>query len=465
MKKLITLLSGITLSIAVNAQQIPNAGFNSWSHIIKSSPESVDVVDKNGCQKLNIGDGENALTLINVNPNQVNGILYGNVDDQTAKGFGLPIDQFSNLTKIQIFFSIKNSTSNSFIYTGFFDADSNLIGGFPGGLLPTPVNNLNNLNGASPFDFASTPELVVPNNAVQMMVGYFLESPFNQTATVGDSVIIDNLFAVNQYFNRLDFIPNNEFNSWTDDKTDILNGWNDNNGENGKNRVIRDSISANNSVATLITKDNTMGKLSLGKIWRDNNSDKLHLEPVYKLDSVPSKLHIRYRYTTSGSDSALAMVILTKHRADTTAEVGGLYMKLLPSANFIEVEQMIGFAQGENSADSLIILLQSSANYNYQIEGSKLEVDTIWFEYPTITSLLNNDIQNTTFTIYPNPSTGNISISNAISISVSEITGELVNTQNNNRGQFDLSNLDKGIYLVESKDNHGKISRGKVVLY
>ena len=151
MKKLITLLSGITLSITVNAQQIPNAGFNNWSQSIKTSPDSVDVFDKNGCQKLNLGDGANALTLINVNPNKVNGILYGNVDDKSGKGFGLPIDQLSNLTKIQLFFSIKNATSNSLIFIGFFDADSNMIGGFPGGLIPTPVNNFNNLKAKHVF--------------------------------------------------------------------------------------------------------------------------------------------------------------------------------------------------------------------------------------------------------------------------------------------------------------------------
>jgi hypothetical protein len=74
-------------------------------------------------------------------------------------------------------------------------------------------------------------------------------------------------------------------------------------------------------------------------------------------------------------------------------------------------------------------------------------------------------------TIYPNPTSGLVTISSIqtiANIEVFDVTGKLVYTQQNNRNQtnteIDLSALSNGIYLIHAQNNFGGISKTKLVI-
>lgn len=74
-----------------------------------------------------------------------------------------------------------------------------------------------------------------------------------------------------------------------------------------------------------------------------------------------------------------------------------------------------------------------------------------------------------TVTIYPNPSTGQVSFDGVVEnnlVEVMDITGRLIfsHTSYSNNPTIDLSNLDKGMYLYRITDEQNKIQQGKVIL-
>ena len=104
----------------------------------------------------------------------------------------------------------------------------------------------------------------------------------------------------------------------------------------------------------------------------------------------------------------------------------------------------------------------------FPINGNKM--GTITFTYKS--STLSIEDQNTleTVKIFPNPSQGNITINNAISIETIEIYNILgnlvksVNTENTQKIELDLNELSQGMYLVRLKDVSGKTKTQKLIL-
>ncbi|MCF8429083.1 MAG: T9SS type A sorting domain-containing protein [Bacteroidia bacterium] len=74
-------------------------------------------------------------------------------------------------------------------------------------------------------------------------------------------------------------------------------------------------------------------------------------------------------------------------------------------------------------------------------------------------------------TIYPNPTSGIVTISSSqtiVNIEVFDVTGKVVYSQQNNKHQtnleINLSALSNGIYFINTKNNFGGISKSKIII-
>jgi hypothetical protein len=82
----------------------------------------------------------------------------------------------------------------------------------------------------------------------------------------------------------------------------------------------------------------------------------------------------------------------------------------------------------------------------------------------TLLSIDSNVIENNTFTIYPNPTSSILNISNPInveikSISVVDINGRIVKNQSDSLSQINVSDLNAGVYFVTIEAAEGKTTK------
>jgi len=103
------------------------------------------------------------------------------------------------------------------------------------------------------------------------------------------------------------------------------------------------------------------------------------------------------------------------------------------------------------------------ANDNYNLRFYK--------RGPALTTSVHEQIKLITTELYPNPTSGIVTISSTqaiANIEVFDVTGKLVYNQQNNNNQtnleIDLSALSNGIYFINTQNNFGGISKSKVVV-
>jgi ELWxxDGT repeat protein len=94
----------------------------------------------------------------------------------------------------------------------------------------------------------------------------------------------------------------------------------------------------------------------------------------------------------------------------------------------------------------------------------------LWSCGAVSSSISNVELKNN-YKIFPNPTTGIVTISSTqaiASIDVFDVTGKLVYSQQNNNNQtstsLNLSNLSNGIYFIHAKTETGVVSKSKVVV-
>jgi hypothetical protein len=88
------------------------------------------------------------------------------------------------------------------------------------------------------------------------------------------------------------------------------------------------------------------------------------------------------------------------------------------------------------------------------------------------TDIYNNEENKTNnITIYPNPTSGIVSISSSeaiANIDVNDVTGKMVYSQQNNNKQtntsLDHSSLSNGIYFINAQNENGGVIKSKVVV-
>ncbi len=90
---------------------------------------------------------------------------------------------------------------------------------------------------------------------------------------------------------------------------------------------------------------------------------------------------------------------------------------------------------------------------------------TVWKDFKVVTTLgTNNFFANNTVKFYPNPTQSQINFSQEIkSLEVFDIAGRKVKSFQNSSSNYDVSNLQKGVYILKGKTTEGKSIQEKLV--
>ena len=185
----------------------------------------------------------------------------------------------------------------------------------------------------------------------------------------------------------------------------------------------------------------------------------------------PISLKGFYKYAPVNGDSADLYVALTKwntttNQRDTIAQKG--YREYSNIATYTPFELMLEYTSAA-TPDSIVVIFTSSAGgevFQGQV-GSTMHVDNLSFTYASDIDESTNDNH---FEIYPNPSSGNVTLNwsadlGAVKIELFDVQGRSVTNLVNSVSQIEL-NLKRGIYLAKLTDVNGTIlANEKITIY
>lgn len=177
------------------------------------------------------------------------------------------------------------------------------------------------------------------------------------------------------------------------------------------------------------------------------------------LTGKPSKLNGFFKYDNMQGDTMAIFIVTTKWNTTTQTR------DTLTQAVFATNQQVstyeafsidLDYTPSTESPDSFNIIMISSAGSAPQL-GTMLFVDDLSFEYNNVSI---GETENSIFSVYPNPSTGNVQISidsnEPSQVSVYNSLGQLVSrTENVQRWHImDLSGNTNGIYFIEVRNGN-----------
>lgn len=464
--KSVALSLGLGTASLLNAQSIPNNDFESWSSSTRDSLTSWKATL--GLKKV-AGVSGFAGRVETLSTSDIASLVAGNIScitgcTGTIPAKGIPITTSSNFN---ISFSYRSSAGNQtpVMAVAFIGADGNVIGGSAGvyfatlnsGTASFTSKSITSLIVTSPFSVISS----VPNTAKEILVGFFPEIPTSGAKTLGSFVEIDNL-AISIGGTSVT-VPNNAFENWISSTTNLPNNWNTS--ENYLKGSVDKAMPGSNSNAALQLKTGTLlsaitsGSATLGNVIYDQNGNVVKYVPSFKVNAKPTTINFDYKYTSANNtDSAYVEVILTKNKAGIATKVGGTYALLPAQGSYKTVSVPVVFLSGETDADSAIIEFNSSRGEVGTITkavGSTLTVDNVSFTYDLAIGIENLDA-NSGLNLYPNPTTGNITIDNSKNeefvVSILNLNGKIVKSfvlNSLSSKNIDLSNLIKGLYIVK----------------
>lgn len=262
-------------------------------------------------------------------------------------------------------------------------------------------------------------------------------------------------------------VPNGGFENWTDTAT--CDGW------QGTISVMG-FLTANLMVQTdqaksgqFAAKVQTQELMLLGTIPGIATTGALALDVLgggglsitggVPLTGKPTKLNGFFKYDNMQGDTMVIFIVTTKWNAGTQTR------DTLTQAAFATNQQVstyeafsidLDYTPSTATPDSFNIIMISSAGSAPQL-GTMLFVDDLSFEYNNVGI---GETENSIFSVYPNPSTGNVHISidsnEPSQVSVYNSLGQLVNhTENVQRWHImDLSGNSNGIYFIEVRNGN-----------
>lgn len=464
--KSLALSLGLGAASVLNAQNIPNADFESWNSTTRDSLSSWKATL--GLKKVSGVTGF-AGRVETLSSSDIASLVAGNISCITGctgniPAKGIPI---STSGAFNISFSYRSSAGSQtpVIAVAFIGADGNVIGGSAGVYFSTLNSGVNSFTSKSisslivtnPFSMISS----VPSTAKEILVGFFPEIPTSGAKTVGSFLEIDNL-AITIGGSSVT-VPNNAFENWISSTTNLPNGWNTS--ENYLKGSVDKATPGSNSNSALQLKTGTLlsavtsGSATLGSVVYDQNGNVVKYVPSFKVDANPLSIHFDYKYApANNSDSAYVEVILTKNKAGVTTKVGGTYALLSAQNTYKSVSVPVVLLSGETSADSAIIEFNSSRGEVGTVTkavGSTLTVDNVRFTYDVAIGIESLDV-NAGLKLYPNPSNGFINVENANAedfvITILTTNGKLVKSfvvNSLSAKNVDLTSLSKGLYIVK----------------
>jgi hypothetical protein len=169
-----------------------------------------------------------------------------------------------------------------------------------------------------------------------------------------------------------------------------------------------------------------------------------------------------YRYAPTGTDTGSVEITLSKWNTNTNARdvvAHAKWKKNTSVSTYSRFTQALTYSLSSSPDTMVVILLSSSPST--PVVGSVMLIDDLGLIFNT-TGITNSNSKNISFSVYPNPSNGNMTVRSEKKlglINVYNSLGELVYTQNinSNTHQIDLSNQASGIYFLQAQCNYTRL--------
>lgn len=206
------------------------------------------------------------------------------------------------------------------------------------------------------------------------------------------------------------------------------------------------------------------GSISTGYYPEDCNN--CTQQGGYPFSNKVDTLAFWYKYVPSGNDSAVAFLHFKKN--GTGIYGTGASLHAASSYQYKEIPFNIG-----QNPDSVIIQFQSSY-WNDTLPsfvGSNLKIDGVHFKSQSIINGIFNYKNESTLSVFPNPTTGKIQIevSGAViqNVEIYNVLGENIYTATYLKQQplneVDLSNFQKGVYFVKVNFQNGNAEMKTII--
>lgn len=463
MKKSLLILSIIILSSALKAQDlIPNKSFENWASATFFYPENF----------LYTSNSE-AFFLRQFPPNALRSVdAY----------HGLYAVQLNTLT------SVTDTVVGYIVNSPYTDGDLNTWhGGIPYSEMPTGIRGYYKYNIASNdagfivvtfskggtnigtymyalegnhadyqlFNFTFNPALTTAPDSV--VFGAASSDLFNGRLVSGASLLIDSIKFTGQV--NQPAMLNNDFETWHSVPADRPEIWRT---EREGMKKSTDAYDGNYAVELTTFSGNDQGSIVArgGIITTGYYSESCGCMvggTPYTLKK--DALVFYYKYTPAPGTDDKAEVNLTLKKNGTNIWQSGLWLD--PAADYTRVE--FPFDQATDP-DSVIIFFQSSlwSNKALSYVGSTLKIDNVFFKSEETPTGLNRISKTTGMNIYPNPTSGNLSIelpsdnagSSESRIEIYNVIGKPVYRNDNisRKSDINISNLPNGVYILKIYD-------------
>lgn len=168
-----------------------------------------------------------------------------------------------------------------------------------------------------------------------------------------------------------------------------------------------------------------------------------------------------YRYAPVGTDTGSVDITLSQCSSGTARTVVGhaRFTKSTSVTSYARFALPITYSL-TTAPDTMVIILLSSSTTAAQV-NSTMFVDDLALIFNT-TGITNNKLANSSISIYPNPSNGNMTIKSATDlglVTVYNSLGEVVYNEkiNSTQHQIDLSKQAAGIYILQTQGKYIKL--------
>ena len=488
MKRIIlfsVLLAALLFSNGIKAQVVPNGGFENWSSqgypipnitppdsLFSSSNEktfqagilSMMQVSGNG------GSGS-ALELKTSKVLQDTVVAYaiwggqpGNANPPVFPG-GFPFTD-QNVTGISadLLYSI-NANAPGLILVQFKKNGVPIGGGntplsLPG-IYAFPISGSQKTFTTQSFTF--TPAL--PSAPDTCVIAFAANNPLTNSGNglgyPGDSLVVDNIVLTG----TTQTVPDGNLDNWTNYGINTPdNNWtlssNGKNSGSGNNNALgyqtADAYAGSYAIALPVTSQGS-AVVSLGQ--NICNQDTCIVIPGMSLGGiVPTSLGFYYKYSSPGTDTAQAIVVLTKWNG-TSRSTYQFFFTLFKQSTYTNI--MLDLTTyGAIAVDSAYIEFDASQSNSAAVVGSLLEIDNVSFDGLAIpTGVFAPSSSTNSMNVYPSPSSSLVNVQTTINIANVSVLNTLqqeVNAQvvsiSGNKAVVDLSTLNPGLYIIRVTD-------------
>jgi len=473
--KIKLLLPGMLLSLVIgsNAQTIPNAGFEHWTHLSYSNPNAwtesantqsiglsslVSVTKVTGVNSVGSGIQLQSYSDSLTSPKQAEfgyilmGIA-GNGNGISSLTGGVPFTQ--QPAQLQGFYQCSVMSGDTAIVFVMFKKAGQVISQSVKRFAGSQKTYTSFTLAITPFNNGTSPDSLIIGAVSSNILAN------NSVAVAGSSLTLDNL----TFPGITDTIPNGSFESWTTLQTDKPDGWYD----EGL-AAIKSTNSQTQSYALLLTSTVSVysnGNISgqVGTAYYPNNCQS-NCNPIggSPLIKQQDTLEGYYQYIPMHTDTANIYLQFIKNGVSVNGTSINLY-STVSSGKYTKFK--IPF-DNTPSADTVQISISSSYSSHSSptcCAGSQLYIDNLYFASVGTTLGIPEYQLPGEFSVYPNPANESFKVkldipnSTPLTIQLISITGEVITseTYSDYKGSFEkeysMDGIAKSIYMVRAITN------------